>query len=92
MARRRKTVEVERIREIANNFLAYESKFHSDNEDFRKGVSVMIEAVLHESGNYNGFGYLARHHLPEGSKVGIQEGDCYEEWFDDVDRTRVVYF
>lgn len=52
---KRKTIEVERVRELANKFLELSADIQSHE---RIGVAGMIENVLHETGNYKGFGYI----------------------------------
>ena len=94
MPKGRKTIQVERVLEMANKMLEAESdKFvYGNSEEYRQGVMTLLEQVLHETGNYHGFGYLFQRDLPQGSKPGIREGADYEEQFADTDRTRVRYF
>mgnify|MGYP001179056492 FL=1 len=49
----RKTVNVLMLLEWANKNLAREDEFAT--VDFKSGICSMIELVLHESGNYEGF-------------------------------------
>ena len=49
----RKTVDVLILLEWANKNLAREDEFAT--ADFKLGICTMIEMVLHESGNYEGF-------------------------------------
>ncbi len=56
----RKTIEVGKILRMANHFLAAKNT----SADEREGVASFIEAVLHESGNYNGFCYLPAKDYP----------------------------
>ena len=51
--RGRKTVDVLMLLEWANKNLAREDEFAT--VDFKSGICSMIELVLHESGNYEGF-------------------------------------
>ena len=51
----RKTVDVLMLLEWANKNLAREDEFAT--VDFKSGICTMIEMVLHESGNYEGFGF-----------------------------------
>jgi len=50
----RKTISVEKVREMANAFLANENT----TADEREGVCALVESVLLETGNYQGFRYL----------------------------------
>ena len=51
----RKTVNVLMLLEWANKNLAREDEFAT--VDFKSGVCCMIDMVLHETGNYEGFGF-----------------------------------
>ena len=51
----RKTVNVLFLLEWANKNLAREDEFAT--VDFKSGICTMIEMVLHESGNYEGFAF-----------------------------------
>jgi hypothetical protein len=50
----RKTIEVGKILNIANHFLAAKNT----KEDEREAVCAMLETILHETGNYMGYRYL----------------------------------
>ena len=52
----RKTVNVEGMLQWANKQLARTDEYAT--QSFKAGISHMIEKVLTESNNYNGFGYL----------------------------------
>ena len=49
----RKTVDVLMLLQWANKNLAREDEFAT--VDFKSGICTMLELVLHESGNYEGF-------------------------------------
>ena len=51
----RKTVDVLMLLQWANKNLAREDEFAT--VDFKSGICTMIEMVLHETGNYEGFGF-----------------------------------
>lgn len=53
----RKTVSVQRVRELANTLLAQKSEVW--NSEMKHGVVELLVDILHETGNYNGF----RHHV-----------------------------
>jgi len=59
----RKTVEVGKILRMANAFLAAENT----TADEREGVAAILEAILFETGNYEGFRYLEGADYPEES-------------------------
>lgn len=50
----RKTIEVGKILKLANHFLANPNS----TPDQREGVCAMLETVLFETGNYEGYRYL----------------------------------
>lgn len=54
MARPRKTIPVERVREMANAMLENST---DPKRDARFGVAHLLEQVLMETGNYKGFGF-----------------------------------
>jgi hypothetical protein len=56
----RKTVSVLSLLEQANKRLAVVSPHDSDalGRAYRHGICSFIERILHDSGNYAGFGYL----------------------------------
>ena len=61
----RKTVNVLMLLQWANKNLAREDEFAT--VDFKSGVCTMIELVLHESGNYEGFGFVDKDDSETGS-------------------------
>jgi hypothetical protein len=91
----RKTIEVESMLKFANERLAWVSE--ANTPEMRWGVIVMIEEILHKSGNYNGFRYLDNHELPSDVLPGVRRGEdgdalTYEERFTNTDETRRYYF
>jgi hypothetical protein len=59
----RKTIEVGKVLRMANTFLAAENT----KADEREGVCSLLEAILFETGNYEGFRYLEGSDYPEES-------------------------
>lgn len=51
---KRKTIEVENLRRLVNGMLALDTL----SEDNRKSLCVLLDRVLHETGNYRGFNYV----------------------------------
>lgn len=77
---KRKTISVIEMVDYANHQLSRTDDFAT--KEFKQGVIVMIEAVLHRSDNYNGFrfldnsdsehdtmGYFSRHYYGPRFKV-----------------------
>ena len=52
---KRKTVDVAYLKAFANNMLEGADPLQ---KEVRLGVSVMLEEVLHRTGNYKGFRYV----------------------------------
>ena len=56
----------------------------------RQGWNSLLETVLHNTGNYRGFGYLESNMVPAGQRPGIKmEGSLVS--FDGCDETRRYY-
>ena len=57
---RRKTIEVEAIKEMVNNYLRESSdKFVGPNaKSIRYGHAQLLGEILHQTGNYKGFLYI----------------------------------
>jgi len=94
----RKTFSVDTFKQRVNTVLA-DGK--SGSRKARQALIVQLEAVLHDTGNYNGFRYLTPQDLSyfDGSVApGINMvgnnliPDGYEEKFAGTDDTRVTYF
>ena len=95
----RKTMNVEDLKNYANNQLASSIRYERQKEsfegidaEFRKGVMAMIEAVLFETDNYKGYRYLAVDEIPTGCTPGIRRNRGEEKQFENTDNTRVRYF
>lgn len=54
MARKRKTIEVDHVREKINRFL----KNPDTTSQARHAFAVFLESILMETGNYHGFNYV----------------------------------
>lgn len=55
MSRKRKTIKVNELLARANRLLRVSPP---EATDFRKGVALLLEFALHETGNYEGFNYV----------------------------------
>ena len=59
MSRAKKTVEVAELKRWANSILSIpEGEVDHITRDFKDGICVMIEKVLHEANAYKGFMFL----------------------------------
>lgn len=68
---KRKTVSVSGLVARANRMLAVTP---DDYVGERYGITAFLEAVLHDTDNYTGFGYLASERNPDGSLI-----DSYDD-------------
>jgi len=85
----KKTIHVDEITAMANELLAYDSH----NKEFRQGVSVLIEAILHRTNNYRGYRFLTQNEtftdvLP-GTREFNKETGRFN--FENTDNTRIKY-
>ena len=60
----RKTFDVSKMVDEANDMLL---KSAADMVEFRKGVSAMIERILHDTGNYKGYRSLYSTEVTDGN-------------------------
>jgi hypothetical protein len=65
MPRKKKTLGVSHMLDYANNQLARTDEYGS--MDFKSGVCAMIERILHDTENYNGFMFVNPNDSDHGS-------------------------
>ena len=88
----RKTIKVEEVKILVNHMLLNSC---DDNRSGREALQTLIETILMETGNYNGFNYLTPVHMAtskNGTTYGIDFNKDKDHWFDDTDHTRVFYY
>lgn len=92
----RKTIEIEKVKELVNDML-----LHTPDKDTerRVGAFIVLEQLLHDTGNYQGYNHLTSQHMGEslnGKSIGIDIIACnagdWENQFKDCDDTRRYYF
>lgn len=86
----KKTIKVEKILDRVNHLL-----LHSNDKlkGERRGLIVLLDGILIDSGNYKGFGYLdetSMKHSANGVSVGVRR-DAADKFLN-TDPTRVVYY
>lgn len=73
----RKTVDVSFVREKVNSYLRYTDRFAIEGtadktavewKGIRYGQCALLETILHETGNYKGFGYVTPFTVDESSR------------------------
>lgn len=86
----RKTFEVEAIKNYTNGILAAPNHV---GKEMREGAILVLDHLLHRSGNYKGYRYLHQYELEAGITPGIDStsGDDAAEWVI-MDETRRFYF
>jgi hypothetical protein len=78
----RKTITVQEVKDRANTMLEFQS-----TSEARQAVAVLLESVLHATGNYRGFRYLpSEYNEPQEF---LRTGLVLREDYDD---TRRYYF
>ena len=65
----KKTFKVQALLDQLNWNLAND---HQPSNSGRGPMMLLVEDVLHKTGNYRGFRYLEQHEVPVGCKPGIQ--------------------
>lgn len=89
---KRKTFNVSELVDMVNGICKDSAP---DLVDRRQGAMNVLEAVLHQTGNYRGFGYLLKGECdgnPGVNYLGNLPHPNYDLRFKDTDRTRVMYF
>ena len=89
---RRKTIDVEVVKEWANQQLESADWATNNPKIYRYGIMNMLENVLMSTGNYKGFRYLGVDEIPAGCTPGVRRDRDADHLFDNTDNTRVRYF
>ena len=79
--KRRKTIEVDRLVDMVNQ----RNRQSICSQETRDGWNSFLESVLMETGNYKGFMYLDKHHVPAGEDPGIADDNTI------IDNSRIVF-
>lgn len=82
----RKTIRVEDFVKKMNEKLAEDTM----GVEYRLAVTHIVEQMLHDTGNYKGFGFLTQSEVPCGEKPGINANG--PDAFINTDKTRRIYF
>lgn len=94
MKRHRKTIEVDTIKAMVNDFLLNSEDLKKDARDT---LATYLEVILMDTGNYRGYNYLSAKDM-EQSRDGISVGivgtpdDDVARRFHNTDHTRVRYY
>jgi hypothetical protein len=92
MAKRRKTISLDRLIEYSNGYLAadFQGGDSATDRARRTGLIDLLEQALMEAGQYRGFVYLDEAVITK-SKPGIRWKNDREDWLVDTDPTRRRY-
>lgn len=63
----RKTCPVVDVIKLVND----QNRFSTCHPLIREGWNTLLESILHDTGNYKGYGYLYAKDVPEGENPGI---------------------
>ncbi len=88
---KRKTIEVIKFVDYANNLLRHDQT----TEEQRIGVIKLTEQMLREIGNYQGFRYLTADEVagrPGINYIDGQPAEDLKQRFDNTDPTRIQFF
>ena len=81
----RKTISVAQLVNETN----LRNKVSSCAPEIRQGWNHMLESILHDSGNYQGFGFYTQSDLAKDITPGIwRDGDRFK----DTDSTRIYFY
>jgi hypothetical protein len=91
MAKGRKTVDVEFLKTFINSSLQHTA---DGDVGYRQGLIVVMDTVLHKTGNYQGYGYLTEEdmELTNHEIPGIRLKKGTRDKWENTDKTRVKYF
>lgn len=81
----KKTISVKQLVDKVNE----KNRLSTCSSDIRNGWNDLLEFVLRETNQYNGFGYLQQHEVPEGQLPGIIKSPEKSTYPDD---SRKVYY
>jgi hypothetical protein len=81
---KKKTIKVELMKETVNRMLSQGIL----GLDYRMGAISILEAVLLDTGNYDGYRYLCENEVPCLQQPGIREGAD----FNNTDMSRRYYY
>jgi hypothetical protein len=79
-----KTLKVKKLKETVNQMLSQGVM----GLDYRMGAISLLESVLLDTGNYDGYRYLQEREVPVLQQPGIREGSD----FNDTDPSRRYYY
>ena len=80
--KKRKTIEIEYIREQANKFFLHSK---NDAKSARINLQFFVADILMNTDNYKGFGYLSKSDVTPGTTFGIDR-DTLPATFPDESR------
>ena len=76
MTTSRKTVHVDTVKKMANEMMLHST---DDRAKGREAISILLENILHKTGNYRGYNMLTKETMERESKSGTTVGVNYDE-------------
>ncbi|MDA3788099.1 MAG: hypothetical protein PF503_06355 [Desulfobacula sp.] len=88
----RKTIPLSVLKEKVNHLLKHSADFKRET---RQDIGLFLSDILLQQKVYNGFRYLTQDEMKtslKGMSFGIDQSLPENEWFVNMDPTRVLYF
>lgn len=87
---KRKTINVAEVLNTVNHVLADSAYDDDRHQQYRMGMCILLEDILHKTGNYKGYSYLTQDEIVPDCRPGVRYENGNAE-FVDTDETRRHY-
>lgn len=87
---KRKTINVAEVLNTVNLVLADSAYDDDRHQQYRMGMCILLEDILHKTGNYKGYSYLTQDEIVPDCRPGVRYENGKAE-FVDTDETRRHY-
>ena len=88
---KRKTINVAEVRYTVNNILKDSAYDDDRHQQWRMGMILLLEDILHKTGNYKGYSYLTQDEIIPDCRPGVRYENGKSN-FVDTDDTRRYYY
>ena len=68
---KRKTISVAEVRNTVNAILKDAAYDDDKHRQYRMGMCLLLEDILHKTGNYKGYRYLLENEVPDNCSPGV---------------------
>ncbi len=86
----RKTINVAEVLHTVNKVLKVSAYDDDRHQQYRMGMCILLEDILHKTGNYKGYSYLTQDEIMPDCRPGVRYENGKAE-FVDTDDTRRYY-